>query len=206
MTTDNTDTPRVTLGDAVRTTVGAYQAEVDALDDRGQDYAIDLCRRFFGFMKTWASLDTEDLEQQDREAVIVLRQLYADVHGLYIDRPDRTALSLALSQIVEAGWRYGVDIREDAGEGDEPFYPEESVVRDVARQLVIEHVQRMISTSLPQHAAAMLITRSGETGRTDLVEQLVDESSDVRKRMLAALGQVLSTTKHDAIAILRTGQ
>jgi hypothetical protein len=205
VTNDNPDIPMVTLGDAVRTTVMAYEEQIALLDDRDQAYAIDLCRRLFGFMRTWAALDTEELEREDREAVIVLRKLYTEVREMHAGQPDRTALALALGKIVEAGYRYGLDIRDDAG-GQEPYlYPEESIVRDVAAQMVGEHIQRMITMSVPAVAAALLITRSGEMGRQDLVTLLLEDGSAVRTRMLAMLGNVLPKMKHEAIALVRAG-
>lgn len=198
--------PRVTLGDAVRTTVMAYESAVAKLDDRDQAYAIDLCRRFFGFMRTWAAVDTEEIEHQDREAVTVLRVLYEAVLELCRDRYDRHALSLALDVIVKAGHQYGVDLREPAG-GDPAVYPEQSIVHDVAAQLITDHLQRMVTTSLPEHAIALLITRAGEVHRNDLVAQLLqggpNSDSVARTRMLDQLAADLPVMRYDVLDEIR---
>lgn len=73
-------------------------------------------------------------------------------------------------------------------------YPEANVIRDVAGWLAVEHITGMISSHLPAHAAALVVTRAAEVGRRDLVDALTSWSRPADKDRLA---DILSKLKHE---------
>jgi hypothetical protein len=87
-------------------------------------------------------------------------------------------------------------------------YPEENIVRDVAGYLLADHLRRMITTELPQQAAALLITRAGEVRRTDLVAAMVHGATldlAVRQRLLVLLEQALPELREQLLAYCHDG-